>query len=285
MPVVSPSTFDFGSPRARALLDQALNAYPARLDLAALAVAALENPELDTHGVLEQLDRLAARVTEAADGSAAPISMLQALRQVLSDEERFRGNDVDYHAPENSFLPTVLKQRLGLPITLAVVYLEVARRAGIPLFGVSLPGHFVVASELDGEKVVLDPFHAGQLLSEKGCAELLEQVAPRLKFTASMISPAPVKTIAYRMLSNLKHVYLEQGDGPRVLKVVDLMLAIAPDHPGELRLRAAILSALGAYRAALADIERCLSLSPPPPDRQQLEHTARSLRHKVEYLN
>jgi regulator of sirC expression with transglutaminase-like and TPR domain len=277
--------FDLGSPRARSLLQQALTSTPERLDLAALAVASLETPELELEPVMQQLDGLARRVAEQARAHVPGLAHLEALKQVLAVEEGFSGDAERYFAPENSFLPSVLERRRGLPISLSVVYLEVARRAGVALFGVSFPGHFVVASEVDGRRLVLDPFNGGRVLTEEGCEDLLKEVAPQVKFTPSMIAPAPVKSIAYRMLTNLKRIYLDRGDGDRALKVIDLMLVIAPDHPGELRARAAVLSALGAYRAALADIERCLELSPAAPDHQSLMLTAKALRERVEYLN
>jgi regulator of sirC expression with transglutaminase-like and TPR domain len=278
-------TFVLGSPRARALLEQAFGAEPPRLDRAALSIAALEYPDLDVAACEAALDALAARVA----GSHLPqttLAQVQSLRRVLGDEEGFRGNAEQYSDPENSFLNRVLDRKLGLPITLSVVYLEVARRAGIPLFGVSFPGHFLVACELDeGRKLVVDPYNGGQLLTEAGCEDLLKKVAPQVKFAPKMLAAAPVKTVTYRMLNNLKRVYLDRGDGERALRVVDLMLALVPDHPGELRARAAILSALGAYRAALSDVERCLELSPDAPDHQSLLITAKALRQRVEFLN
>ncbi len=277
--------FELGSPRARSLLTEALAADPPRLDLASLAIAALEYPQLEPQSALGQLEELAARVRAQPEAQRDALTRVQALRRVLADEEGFRGNEEKYYAPENSFLNIVLEQRVGLPISLAVVYLEVARRAGIELFGVSFPGHFVVAMEAGDRKLVVDPYHHGKILTEEGCEDLLKQMAPQVKFTPSMISPAPVKTVAYRMLTNLKRVYLDKGDGERALKVVDLMLLLAPDHPGELRARASILSALGAYRAALVDIERCLELSPEAPDHQSLLLTAKALRQRVDFLN
>jgi len=156
----------------------------------------------------------------------------------------------------------------------------------VALHGVSFPGHFLVASDLEGgRKLVLDPFHEGALLTEAGCADLLARVAPQVRFNPSMLVPATARAIAYRMLNNLKRVYLGKGDGERALGVVDLMLSLAPDHPGELRARAAILSSLGAYRAALRDVERCLELSPDAPDHRSLETMVRVLRQRVELLN
>lgn len=272
--------------RARQLLLRALEADPPRLDAAALGIAALEHPELDFRRCERALAALADRVRARRAGDGL-LEGIQALRGVLADEEGFRGaSEADYQNPENSFLDQVMERKVGLPITLSVLYLEVARRAKVPLFGVSFPGHFLVAGELDGHrKLVLDPFHGGALLTEAGCEDLLHRVAPQVKFSPSMLVAASARTIAYRMLNNLKRLYLDKGDGDRALGVVDLMLTLAPDHPGELRARAAILSALGAYRAALRDVERCLELSPDAPDHDSLRMTAKALRHRVELLN
>lgn len=271
--------------RARELLLRALGAEPPRLDAAVLGIAALEYPEMDLRHCERSLGALARRVRSHRGGDGVAEGV-QALRSVLADEEGFRGNREDARDPDNSFLNVVLERRVGLPISLCVLYLEVARRAGVPLYGVSFPGHFLVASDLeDGRKLVLDPFHGGALLTVAGCEGLLARVAPRVKFSPSMLVPATARAIVYRMLNNLKRVYLDKGDGNRALGVVDLMLTLAPDHPGELRTRAAILSALGAYRAALRDVERCLELSPGAPDHDSLETTARALRHRVELLN
>jgi regulator of sirC expression with transglutaminase-like and TPR domain len=280
---VTVSAYELGSPRARALLETALGSDPARLDLAALSLSALFEDSLDIDGSLKALDALASRVQLPTRTDA--LTQVQAIKRVLVDEEGFRGNQQKYFEPQNSFLPEVLQSRQGIPITLSVVWLEVARRAGVPLYGVGFPGHFVIAIDADEHKLVIDPFHDGRILTEEGCEDLLHQVAPQVKFTPSMIAPAATKTIAYRMLTNLKRLYLDRGDGERALKVVDLMLVVAPDHPGELRARAAILSALGAYRAALVDIERCLELSPASPDHDTLVMTAKALRQRVEHLN
>ncbi|WP_257462605.1 SirB1 family protein [Archangium lipolyticum] len=282
-------TSTFSPSVARERLVSALAADPPRLDLAALAIATINRPSLDASAYLHTLDALAARVQlemERDAGHGEVLAGLTALRHVLADIEGFRGNEDDYQAPENSFLDQVLERKVGLPITLSVVYLEVARRAGIPLYGVPFPGHFLVACETgDDHKLVVDPFHGGEILTEEGCRELLQRVAPQLKFNPSMLAPAPVELIAYRMLSNLRRVYLERDEGEHGLAVVDLLLMLAPNHPGELRTRAALLANLGAYRAALKDVERCLELSPDAPDRDRLELTARELRERAALLN
>jgi regulator of sirC expression with transglutaminase-like and TPR domain len=282
-------TSTLSPPLARERLVSALAADPPRLDLAALAIATLNQPQLDAAACLHTLDALAARVQvemERLANHGEVLAGLSALRHVLADIEGFRGNEDDYHSPDNSFLDLVLERKVGLPISLSVLYLEVARRAGIPLYGVSFPGHFLVACSAGDHKLVVDPFHEGEILTEEGCKELLERVAPQLRFNPeTMLSPAPVELIAYRMLSNLRRVYLERQDFERGLAVVDLLLMLAPNHPGELRTRAALLARLGAYRAALKDVERCLELSPDAPDKDRLEMTVRELRERAELLN
>lgn len=279
------STLLAAHPRARELLGRSLKSSPARLDLAACAVASLVDDDFEVEGIEQRLESLAARVRAVLAGKADLPGQLQALRQVLVHEEGFTGRGSLDDAPENSALHHVLERRTGLPILLSTVYLEVARRAGIPLLGVSFPAHFLVTTPAPGERLVLDPFRRGVVLTPAQCEELLARVAPAVRFTPRLLSPASVPTIATRMLSNLKRSYLARGDGERALRVIDLLLMLAPDHPGELRARAGILSALGAYRAALSDIERCLELSPDAADQKDLLTAARVLRQRADYLN
>lgn len=273
-----------GAPeRAQKLLKAALDAQ--RLDLAALAVAALEYPELDEQGCVQMLEMYAGRVRSMVPPNPTLLQQIQALKRVLADEEGFRGNSTRYHAPENSFLNRVLERKVGLPIALAVVYLEVARRAGIPMFGVNFPGHFLIAGESAAGKLVVDPFHGGTALTPDGCADLLKEMAPQMKFQTEMITPAAMNTIVSRMLNNLKRVYLEANDNERALKAVSLLLVLQPKSPADLRVRAHVLCALGAFKAALRDVERCLELSPDAPDKVGLEMARKALKEKVEHLN
>lgn len=269
--------------RAAKLLKAALETQ--RLDLAALSVAALEYPELNETEYLEQLDGFAQRVRELLPPQPTLLQQIQALKRVLADEEGFRGNSTKYHAPENSFLNRVLERKVGLPIALAVLYLEVARRAGIKLFGVNFPGHFLIAGESSAGKLVVDPFHGGTVLTPDGCADLLKEMAPAMKFQAEMITPAALQTIVSRMLNNLKRVYLETNDNERALRAVSLLLVIQPKSPADLRVRAHVLCALGAFKAALKDVERCLEISPDAPDKEGLEMARKALREKVDTLN
>ncbi|MGO8970078.1 MAG: SirB1 family protein [Myxococcaceae bacterium] len=279
------NTLQLSHARARELLTRGLKASPARLDWSACAVASLVDDDFDVEEVEATLDGLATRVQAALPQEPDLPARLAALRQVLVEEEGFSGGAALDESPESSALHHVLSRKTGLPIALSVVYLEVGRRSGVPLVGVPFPAHFLVATPGPGERLVLDPFNHGRLLTGNSCEELLARVAPAVRFTPRLLSAASVPTIATRMLSNLKRSYLSRGDGERALAVVDLLLLLAPDHPGELRVRARILSALGAYQAALADVERCLELSPDAPDQRNLRLAARTLKARVDYLN
>jgi len=161
----------------------------------------------------------------------------------------------------------------------------VARRAGIEMYGVGMPGHFLVGIGEGQNRITLDPFHGGALLTEQGCRRLMREAAPRVEFHRRLLDPTPPRAIAYRMLNNLKRAYLQREDPHRTLRVLDLMLRLVPDHPGELRSRASLLCQIGAFRAALKDVERCLVLTPDAVDGRMLAMTARALRERIELLN
>src|SRR5260370_41445160 len=155
---------------SQARMLKALQSRPERLDLAALAIASIEHPDLEPARYEKILDRYAARVGGDID----------RLCQVLAKEEGFRGNTSDYHGPQNSCLNVVLDTRVGLPITLSVIYLEGARRAGIALYGVSFPGHFVVACDFADHNLLIDPFHPRPTLTQPGSPPLLPRPPPSL---------------------------------------------------------------------------------------------------------
>jgi regulator of sirC expression with transglutaminase-like and TPR domain len=282
--VTCVQTLDLTHLTAEALLDQAFACSPPRLDLGALAVAALEHPELEPAPWLARLDGYAARVRARCALGTDPQAQLEALRQVLAVEEGFGGPETRRADPADSFLDVVLERKQGLPITLSVVWLEVARRADIPLYGLGFPGHFLVALGGPGGRRVVDPFGGGRELGPDDLSALLRRAIPNALVSEDLLAPSPVKAIVWRMLMNLKRLYFARGDQARALMVEDLLLRLSPDHPGELRARAALLSSLGAWRAALADVERVLHLG-PAPDAAALQAAARSLRERVAYLH
>jgi regulator of sirC expression with transglutaminase-like and TPR domain len=236
---------------------------------------------VNEQAVEERLLALSARVTALGEPDG-----LDALVRVLGEDEGFRGDAERYDAPENSHLPTVLERRRGLPILLSIVYVEVARRAGLSLHAVNFPGHVLVAAPSEnGFPRVLDPFHGGQLLPHSACEALLHRMAPHLTFDVSLLGPAEVPTIAARMLHNLRRYFVREKELPRALAVQSLLMELLPDHPAELRMRASLLASLGASRAALKDLDHCLVLHPDSPDRAEVERARDALRARVERLN
>lgn len=186
------------------------------LDLgqAALLIAEPEYPELNIAAYLLELDHLAAAAHPRLEGLSDATARAAALVQYLIEEEGFRGNLTDYDDPRNSFINEVLDRRLGIPITLSVVMIEVARRLGIPLRGISFPGHFLVGTE--GRKsLLLDPF-TGQALGNTHLAELLGRIyGQRRSPRPDEVQPASKHSILLRMLHNLRSLYMRQGDGAR----------------------------------------------------------------------
>lgn len=231
---------------------------------AALLIAAEAYPDLDVARYTNALDEL-------ADGARAPIAdaaseagRARALVQYLSVERRFRGNQDNYYDKRNSFLNEVLDRRTGLPITLALVYMEVARRLGLPVHGVGFPGHFLTkyAGETD---IIIDPFF-GQILSERDCAQRLQAVlGPEAQFDRRLLRAAAPKEILVRMLRNLKQVHIEARELEPALADCERILLVEPDLVPELRDRGLLYRQLECWAPALADLERFLALAPDDP--------------------
>lgn len=219
-------------------LRQAVGSESSRLDRIALEIAHLDDEPGDDDAVIAKLDRLGERVRVAARGSI--YVGVEALEGILAGEEGLRGDEEDYDDPRNSFLPRVLERRRGLPILLSLVYLEVARRAAVPLFGLALPGHFVVGYNLSERSLVaLDPFAGGRILDRLELAAIVSRTGRA--FHSSMLAPATPYVIATRMLRNLMGSYQRRGHADKLRAAARLLLALE-DTP--------------ATRRALADAEQ-----------------------------
>lgn len=221
-----------------------------RLAEAALWIAADEYPGLDVAARLRRLDAVgravAPRIRPAMDADEAAA----ALGRFLFVEEGFRGNRDDYYDPRNSFLNDVLERRLGIPITLSVVLIEVAARAGVTVRGVGLPGHFVVRLERAGVERLLDPFNGGAPLTDIDCHALMRRVyGEDVRWDPAHLRSVTTREVVVRMLANLKGIYTKQGDWARALPIVERILAVQPDAVGELRDRGGIHARLGDTRA------------------------------------
>ena len=239
---------------------------------AALLIAEDEYPQLTADPYLHRLDLYAEMVKDRlANETAAPV-LLGEISKVLFDEEGFRGNADAYFDPRNSYLNDVLDRRLGIPITLSIVYLEIGWRLGLPLEGVNFPGHFLVRYHGEALQLLVDPFQTGQIRFEDEAQELLDRVyGGTVKIQENYLRPASKRDILIRLLSNLKTVYLNTHDDARASTVVQRMLLINPDSPEELRDYGMILARRGYIDEAIAELAHYLVAQPAAPDAQRVQ--------------
>ncbi len=226
-----------------------------RLDEAALALAAEEYPGLDPAGYLLRLDELADLVLRRTPSPIRSATLLRSLRDVLFVEEGYKGNEKSYYDPRNSYLNEVLDRRLGIPISLSLLFMEVARRVGLPLEGVGFPGHFLVKLRPElGPEVFIDPYNGGELLSAEECVARFKNVAHGREFDERYLQGVAPRQILGRMLHNLKRIYVEQGDDVRAFWVIDRLLLLKPDDIDEVRDRGVVEARLGLKPAAARDL-------------------------------
>jgi len=252
---------------------------------AALAIAQEEYPGMAQGSYLRRLDELAASVEARLPARRDAASALRTLRAVLFDEAGFRGNTGDYYDPRNSFLNEVLDRRLGIPITLSVLYIEVAARVGLEIHGVGFPGHFLVKLVVGQREVFIDPFQGGEILSADDCAARYQSMAPRRTLDPRHLEAVDTRHILRRMLHNLEKVYADRGDHVRALWVVDRLLLLTPQDAAAKRDRGLFEARLGGTAAALSDLEAYLSAQPRAPDADDLRAFVRRLRAQASFLN
>jgi len=232
----------------------------------ALIVAAEVRPEIDIASGLEQLSEIAERARPLVDAARTPSAAVDALNHALFELERFRGNQDQYDDPRNSFLDEVLSRRRGLPITLSVLYVEIARQLGLEAYGIGFPGHFLAkvvgVSDLAEREIIVDPFF-GKVLSLDDCAERVRAAAgDHVDLELDWLRPVSAVEIYVRMLNNLKMLYLRNGDGLGALGCFDRIVVLAPDAAYEFRDRGMLLERMECVNAAIDDYTRFLELSP-----------------------
>lgn len=248
----------------------------------ALWIAAEAHPGLDVHHWLRRLDALGYRAAEQVTADMDVDRAATMVARFVFEEEGFRGNTEDYYDPRNSFLDDVLDRRLGIPITLSVVYVAVAARAGLEAAGVGLPGHFVVRAERRGRHRLLDPFHGGELLDHAGCEALVARVRPGGgPLDPRWLAPVTTRQVFVRMLSNLKAVYSALGDWARALAAAERIVLLVPEAWEELRDRGTLHARLGQGPAAVRDWETYLQRAPEAPDAGHVRERLRALRQAL----
>ena len=264
---------------------------------AALRLARLEYADLDPAPYLRQLDEMAADVRErlARIGEEGARARLTVLTEYLFRDLGFSGDREHYEDPRNSFLNVVIERRAGIPITLAVVFLEVAARIGLRAEGVNFPGHFLVrlpADDPSSRGLLLDPFHGGAIISEADCHQLLRaHMGEEAVLDPAMLATAHKYDIVVRMLLNLKRAYVRMRSFPQAREVTELLLGLDRSSLTELRDRGLLAYHLEDFSSALRDLQEYLRLAPVPEDEEgrqehlQLWEHVKTLRRRLASFN
>lgn len=250
-----------------ARLDELADAPGGEIAPGALLIATIEYPSLDPRLYLERLDELGAaaleRVARSAGADGPVHARVEAINGLLYGERGFRGNRDHYSDVRNSCLNQVIDLRTGIPITLAVVYMEVARRAGLRTEGINFPGHFLVRAYQDADAadgLVVDPYHDGTILAEQDCRELLARHGDEVAYTPDLLAAATRRQVLVRMLVNLKRLYVKNRSFPQARLVTHTLLELSPSSLAELRDRGLLSYHLHDYASALRDLEEYLRL-------------------------
>ncbi len=266
---------------------------------AALAIAQDVDPRLDLAAMQSDIDRLAATLKARLPADAGQVHKLRLLNRYFFDELGFAGNANDYYDPDNSYLPRVLQRRRGIPISLAILFMEIGHQIGLPLRGVSFPGHFLVKLKVRAGDIYLDPF-TGQSLSRERLEERLSEFLEALRGTTGdprldrgsldmalvgAIREATPREILARMLRNLKAVYHGRNDYEKLLDVQNRLVVLLPDEHEERRDRGLVYAQLECPRAAVDDLVAYLDAVPDAPEANEIRETLGVLRDALGKLN
>lgn len=272
------STFDF--------FDE-IDKSPIDLSSAALSLSkAIAYPQLDVDFYLELLDGLGDWVIKAVDKTKRTHTHAETISAFLFDRLRFQGNRGDYEDPRNSYINAVLDRRLGIPISLSVIYLHVARKARLQAEGIALPGHFVVrVTDPDGD-VFIDPFNQGKVLTLDDCAQL---VATSTGYQGPLqddwLTPVTPAAILTRMLNNLRNIYLKLREWEAALSVIEHTRMLQPNMPELIRDLGIIYHQKGQLRLAIENYEQYLNLVPDAPDAPAVKTQLRLASQRLSRLN
>lgn len=273
----------------------------AEMDLprAALLIAAEESPNLDIDQYLARLAELAAQVRARMTALDMPIvtqpasvnacfDILHAMNGVLFEQERFRGNRIDYYNPQNSFLNRVLERRLGIPLTLSLIYMEVGKQLGLRIAGVGMPFHFLVRCDFPDQagSIYIDPYEKGKFLSAQDCRDRLSQIfKDPTDFDPTWLEPLTSRQVLIRLLTNLKNIYTHKNDFARALQVCERILLLDPLQPVELRDRGMMYFHLKHYSRAIRDLSGYIELAPQADDIQEMRQQIKMIRQLIAMMN
>ena len=256
-------------PLARQYFYKEIYQNEAQIDLAkaALYIAQEEYLNLDPAEYLNALDTMADEILPRLPNERYPLRVIQTINQYLYDDLGFVGNRDDYYDPRNSFLNDAIDRRTGIPITLSLVYLEIAKRLDFPMVGIGMPGHFLIRPDFEDVGIYVDAFNRGEILFEADCQAKLSQLyQQRVELKPSFLEPVSNRRFLARMLMNLKLIYLNRNQMPKALAVVEKILLLFPGAPIELRDRGLLYYQLGEWTLASQDLETYLVRVPNAED-------------------
>ncbi|MDT9188077.1 MAG: transglutaminase-like domain-containing protein [Limnospira sp. PMC 894.15] len=240
-----------------------------QIDLAkaALYIAREHQPYFNHLEYLQHLDRMAADVLERLEKPAYPMRIIKAINHYLYDELGFRGNRTEYYDPKNSFFNQVIDRRTGIPITMSLVYLEIAKRMDFPMVGIGMPGHFLIKPEFEDAGIYVDAFGRGEVLFPEDCELRLSEIYGQpMKLRPEFLNPIAPRQFLRRMLQNLKAIYMNVGEFEEALKVVERIVILSPDDIKEKRDRGLIYYQLYRWSEARCDLEDYLNHLPTAQD-------------------
>jgi regulator of sirC expression with transglutaminase-like and TPR domain len=235
---------------------------------------------------LHLLDDLAGPVRADVLAAETDMARIQVLNHHLFQHLGFTGNSQDYYHPDNSLLNKVLERWTGIPISLSVIYLEVGWRLELPVWGIGMPRHFIVGYGTPEDPIYIDVFNGGRILSEDDCLALAR--VPRVhrrSFVRQFLRPVSKRTILFRMLLNLKQIYMANENWPAAYDTIDLLLVVRPDQFNELKDRGLIAYRLGRLQSAIFDLNRYLFLAPNPTDKEWLTKRVKLMEEELLRLN
>lgn len=288
-----------------------------RLDRAALDLATIQFPELEAEPFLDRLNELASRLGDRLRNFNDGRDFIEKAQKYLFEDLGFHGNEADYFDPLNSCLNQVLERRTGIPVSLSVLYMEVARRLAMPVYGIGLPRHFIVQFDDDNFAAYIDPFHGGRVVTPRECLMLAGGGEPDSRVIPTMLPsmhpsmlptmlpamlPAMLPTmlptmlrrvskkeIVMRMLRNLQRDYLARKDWPRAVETLDFLIlgtgTSDPELPAAHKLRGLLRMELHRYGGARTDLETYLKMSPQAADREEIVKQVEAIHRRLARLN
>lgn len=253
---------------------QEVNQPDNHIDLAkaSLYFAQAEYPNLDVQKYLDILTAIALEIESQLTAERYPLKVIKLINNHLFERLKFRGNQHNYYDPNNSFLNQVIERKVGIPITLAVIYLAIAQRLNFPMVGIGMPGHFLIRPEFEDSEIFVDAFNQGEMLFEHDCQIRLDKIyQQQVKLNPSWLEPISNKQILVRMLNNLKFIYLHRRELDKALSIMSGILKIFPQNVAEIRDRGLLYYQANRWEEAIVDLQYFLKVAPDSDDAAMIE--------------